>query len=540
MAESAISGLNSGLDTAALISSLIALQRRPIDLVEAKKEIENQKLASFQELQSRLQTFKSVVTTLNTEARFLSTRGDFSNNSATDTNQVLTLETTSQAASGTFSLTVNQIARESKLISEGFAETTSTVPKGILEITVGDTTTEITIDSTNNTLDGLRLALNNSGADVSASFLNDGSATDPVKLLISGTKTGADNSVSVSLKQTLLGGGTQEVLSFTETQSAQNASLVVDGVAVTKSSNTVTDVLNGAVLNLKSAGSGTITLSTDQEAIKEKINNFVDGYNELTLFLNEQQFLNPDTFTTGVLFGNFTVQNLQQSLRNTVSGQVAGVDGTFTFFSQIGIRTEGDGTISIDDSVLTDALTTDISNVSQLFSSKGTTTNNDVTFVGFTKNTVPGTYDLRVSGGVPQLSPTGQNNYTDAVGSGNFYAGAEGTDAEGLNFRLGNLNDGDYGTISLSVGVAETINRVLDNLVDTSLNGPLSAEIDTITETIKDFDSTILDLEDRLVVFEEDLRFRFTNLEILIGELNTQRDAFTQALAGVQNLFQNS
>ncbi len=540
MAESAISGLNSGLDTASLISSLIALQRRPIDLVEAKKEIENQKLASFQELQSRLQTFKSVVTTLNTEARFLSTRGDFSNNSATDTNQVVTLDTTSQAASGTFSLTVNQLARESKLISEGFAETTSTVPQGILEITVGSTTTEITIDSTNNTLDGLRLAINNSGADVSASFLNDGSATNPVKLLVSGTKTGADNSVSVSLKQGFIGGGTQEVLAFTETQSAQNASLVIDGVSITKSSNTVTDVLNGAVLNLKSAGSGIITLSSDQEAIKEKINNFVNGYNDITLFLNEQQFLNPDTFTTGVLFGNFTVQNLQQSLRNTVSGQVAGVEGTFSFLSQVGIRTQTDGTLSVDDAVLTDALTTDISNVSQLFSSKGTTTNNDVTFVGFTKNTVPGTYDLRVSGGVPQLSPTGQNNYTDAVGSGNFYAGAEGTDAEGLNFRLGNLNDGDYGTITLSIGVAETINRVLDNLVDTSLNGPLSAEIDTITETIKDFDNTILDLEDRLVVFEEDLRLRFTNLEILIGELNTQRDAFTQALSGVQNLFKNS
>ncbi len=540
MAESAISGLNSGLDTASLISSLIALQRRPIDLVEAKKEIENQKLASFQELQSRLQTFKSVVTTLNTEARFLSTRGDFSNNSATDTNQVVTLDTTSQAASGTFSLTVNQLARESKLISEGFAETTSTVPQGILEITVGSTTTTVTVDSSNNTLDGLRLAINNSGADVSASFLNDGSATNPVKLLVSGTKTGADNSVSVSLKQGFIGGGTQEVLAFTETQSAQNASLVVDGVSVTKSNNTVTDVINGAVLNLKSAGSGTITLSSDQEAIKEKINDFVNGYNDLTLFLNEQQFLDPDSFTTGVLFGNFTVQNLQQSLRNTVSGQVAGVDGTFTFLSQIGIRTQSDGTLSIDDSVLTDALTTDISNVSQLFSSKGTTSNNNVTFVGFTKNTVPGTYDLRVSGGVPQLSPSGQNDYTDAVGAGNFFAGAEGTDAEGLNFRIGNLNDGDYGTITLSIGVAETINRVLDNLVDTSLNGPLSAEIDTITETIKDFDNTILDLEDRLTVFEEDLRLRFTNLEILIGELNTQRDAFTQALAGVQNLFQNS
>ncbi len=537
MAESVISGLNSGLDTADIISKLVELQRRPIDILNGKAEAEAQKLVTFQDLQSRLQTFKSVTTTINTGTKFLSTQGEFSNNSALDTNQVLTLETTSQAASGTFSLTVNQLARESKLISEGFSDISATVPTGILEITVGSTTTEITIDSTNNTVDGLRLAINNSGADIQATFLNDGSASNPLRLLVSGTKTGTDNGVSLAIKQPLIGGGVQEVLSFTETQSAQNASFVVDGVAITKSNNTVTDVITGATLNLQSAGSGIITLSSDVDAVKEKIQNFVDAYNELTAFLSEQQFLDTDTLQTGVLFGNFTVQNLQSTLRNTLSSQVGNVTGSFNSLSQIGIRTQSDGTLAINDSDLTQALITDIGNVSQLFSSKGTTTNNNITFVGFTKATVAGTFDVRVSGGVPQLSRAGENNYSDAVGSGNFFSGAVGTDAEGLNFRVGNLSDGDYGTITLSVGVAETINRVLDNLVDKSLKGPLTTEIDTFTETIKDIDSQITGLEDRLQVFEDDLRRRFSNLEITIGQLNSQRDAFTQALTGLQNVF---
>ena len=538
MAESLISGLNSNLDTNDIVSKLVALQRRPIDVLEAKADLEAEKLLAFQELQSRLQTFKSVVTTLNTESKFLSTKGVFSNNSNSDTNQVLTIDTTSQAASGTFSLTVNSLARESKLVSEGFSALTDEVPQGTLNITVGGATTQISINSTNNTLDGLRLAINNSGADIQASFLNDGSSSNPIRLLVSGTKTGADNSVSLSINQALIGGGTQGVLSFTETQAAQDASFILDGIAITKSTNTVTDVITGTTLNLQSAGSGIVTLSSDQDAIKEKISSVVDGYNELNVFLNEQQFLDPDTLQTGLLFGNFTIQSLQQSLRNTLSSAVPGVTGTFNSLSQIGIRTQSDGTLQIDDADLSAALTTDISSVSQLFASKGTTTDNNVTFIGFTSKTSVGTFDLRVSGGVPQLSVSGANDYSDAVGTGNFFSGAVGTAAEGLNFRIGNLADGSYGTISLSFGVGETINRVLTNLTDTSLQGPLTTEIDTFTSTVKDIDEQILALESRLEVFETDLRTRFANLEVTIGRLNSQKDAFESALAGIQNLNQ--
>ncbi|NIQ03849.1 MAG: flagellar filament capping protein FliD, partial [Nitrospinaceae bacterium] len=212
------------------------------------------------------------------------------------------------------------------------------------------------------------------------------------------------NAVTVELVQSLVGGGDQSVVDFTETQAALNAGLVVDGVSVTKSDNVITDVINGATLTLKSAGSGTITLSSDQEAIQEKIFDFVDAYNDLMLFLNEQLALDPDTFETGTLFGNFTVQNIQQTLRSTISSRVTGVSGSFEFLSQIGIRTASDGTLTVDEAELSDAITADIQNVSQLFSSKGTATNTHVTFVGFTGKTQPGTYDVRVSGGVPQLS----------------------------------------------------------------------------------------------------------------------------------------
>ena len=537
MAQTAIFGINSNLDTGGIIDNLIKLQRSPITIVEAKRALEDAKLLSFQDLRDRLQTFKGIVNTLNTESRFLSTKGDFSNNNASDTNDVVSLSTNSQAASGTFSLTVNNLARETKLVSGGFDSVTSSITKGTMNIGVGENSISITIDDSNNTLDGLRLAINNSGLDVKASFINDGSSSNPVRLAVSGTKSGEDNDVTIGVSNFLIGAGTSNLVDFTETQSAQNSNFVLDGVAITKSGNVVSDVIEGAVVTLESAGSGTVTLSSDGDAIKDKVQAYIDGYNELTLHLTSELALESETGETGVLFANFTVQNLQQKLRETISGEVSGVTGDFNYLSQIGIRTLSDGTLSLDDGEFNDAMAEDVGNVSQLFSSSSIATSSAVTFVGFTNDTQPGGYDIRVENGVPQLAASGSTTFTDAVGSGNFFAGAEGTDAEGLNFRIASLSDGDYGTLTLSIGVAQITNRILANLTDASLQGPLEAEIDSATETIKDFDETIIQMEERVVLFEENLRERFTNLEVILGRLNSQRDAFDQSISGIKALF---
>ncbi|MZH40734.1 MAG: flagellar filament capping protein FliD [Nitrospinae bacterium] len=537
MAQTAIFGINSNLDTGGIIDNLVRLQRSPISIVEAKRDLEDAKLLSFQDLRDRLQTFKSVVNTLNTESRFLATKGEFSNNNAIDTNSVVGISTSSQATSGTFSLTVNNLARETKLISEGFESVTSSINTGKLNIGVGDQSLEITIDESNNTLDGLRLAINNSGLNVKATFINDGSSKNPVRLAVSGTKSGEDNAVTIGVTGFLFGGGSTNLVNFTQTQAAKNSNFILDGVAVTKSGNVVSDVISGTILTLESAGSGTITLTSDSDTIKEKVKNYINGYNELILHLNSELGLETETGETGVLFANFTVQNLQQKLREIITAQVQGVTGNFSYLSQIGIRTLSDGTLSLNDGEFSDALAENVGNISELFSSSNSTTSSAVTFIGFTNNTQPGGYNIRVSNGVPQIAASGSSTFVDAVGSGNFYAGAKGTDAEGLNFRIASLNDGNYGTLTLSIGVAQITNRILANHTDASLEGPLEAEIDTSTGIIQDFDETLIQMEERALLFEETLRKRFTNLEVILGRLNSQRDAFDQSIAGIQTLF---
>lgn len=538
MAQNAVFGINSNLDTQDIINKMVSLEARSMDLVEAKKQIEQQKLASFQELKNRLQTFKSVVTTLNTQSRFIVNKSVFSNNSFSDSNKVVDITTTSSASSGTYSLIVNNLATESKLITSGYAGTTTSIASGTVTIVIGSSASAtVTINSTNNTLDGLRLAVNNLGLDVKASFLNDGDATNPYRLLISGTQTGSSGTVTMShaTTQTPFSGGSAGV-SFETTQTARDASLLLDGVSITKSSNTVTDVISGAALKLQSAGSGTISLSTDTEAITTKVSDFVDEYNDISLFLAEQLALDSETEQTGVLFGNFAVQNLQQILRSSISSKVTGISGDYTYLSQIGITTQADGTIILDTDDFSDALVGDIENVSQLFSSNGSVTNSSVAYVGFTSDTEPGFYDLQVSNGAPQLSNSGASTFVNASGSGNFWAGSSG-DSTGLNFRISSLTDGSYGQISLSIGVAEILNRELKDMVDSSLNGPLVTELDTIKETVDDYNETLLEQAERLLEFEESLKARFTNLEIVLGRLNAQKDTFNSALTGIQNIF---
>jgi flagellar hook-associated protein 2 len=541
MAQNAVYGINSNLDTQDIINKMVSLESRSMDLVEAKKQIEQQKLASFQELKNKLQTFKSVVTKLNTESRFIVNKSIFSNNSYSDSNKVVDITTTSSASSGTYSLIVNNLATESKLITRGYEKTTSPIltnsnknASGAVTIVIGSASSTVTINSTNNSLDGLRLAINNLGIDIKASFLNDGDKTKPYRLLISGTQTGSSGAVTMS---TNISSGSV-TMGFETTQKAQNASLSLDGVSIAKSSNTVSDVINGAALKLQAAGSGTISLSTDTDSITTKVSDFVDEYNELSLYLKSQLALDPESGETGVLFGNFAVQHLQQTLRSSISTGITGTNGSFSYLSQIGITTQADGTLILDTDKLSSAVVKDIKNVSQLFSSNGSTTNSSVTFVGFTRDTVPGAYDLKVSNGVTQLSNSGASTFVNASGSGNFWAGSSG-DSTGLNFRVSDLTDGSYGKIILSVGVAEILNRQLVNMVDTSLNGPLVTELDTIKETVDDFNITLLEQAERLLNFEESLKERFANLEVVLGRLNAQKDTFNSSLQGIQDIFKS-
>ena len=530
---STLFGISTGFDSSELIDKLVALKRRPIDFKIVQKNLESSKLNLLETLSSLLEGFQTSSLALNTRDEFFVNQGVFTRTAGSG--DVVGLATTSSASPGTFLLDVTQLAQAGKVVSDsGFAALTTSITQGTLEVTIGGVTTMITIDATNDTLDGVRQAINNAGIAVEATILNDGSA---LRLVISGTDTGAANTVAVQL----VDAGGNPLETFATTLTAQNALLTLDGIPITKSSNTIDDIIAGVTLTLESIGKGTIKISTDTTEITEKIESFVDNFNALIEFIDDNTSFDTESLETGLLFGNSAVRNIENRLRSILTGEVTGVTGSFSFLSQIGITTGDDGLLTIDSTKLSDALTTDAEGVSQLFISNGTTTDSDVGFVGFSSNTVAGSYDVQVSAmGVPQLRNAGAGVFVNAVPIGSFFTGAVGTDAEGLIFSISTLVLGAYGTIDLSLGVAERLNRELAVLVDTTVSGPLTAELDITTNTIDDLAETIVNLEFRLESFEDNLRKKFVNLEIILGRLDTQRSAMQAALAGLKSIRSNN
>ena len=452
-----IFGIQSGFDSASVVQKLIALQARPIDLKLAQLQAKETQLEAFQSLRDELQTFQSALNGTGSFNQFNVTSANFTVTAGAGS--VLSVTTTGAAAPGAHNITVNALAQQATLLSDtGYNATTDVVTSGMVgayfvEVVVGGAITQVGITHPATVQDVVD-AINGSGADVTASIINDGGALNPLKIQIQGNQPGTSNAVTGRVFRNP-GMGMPEIneLSFTAAQAATDASVTVDGTTFLRTSNSINDIITGVTLNLESLGSGTLTLSTDNTAIADNIRNFVDAFNKLVGFIDEQTVFNPETFATGTLFGNSSVQGLETSLRRIATGQVTGLTGNFEFLSQIGITTQNDGTLAIDDVKLQQAINTDVSNVVELF----TSTN----------------------------------------------------------------------------GIVNQLNSRVSLLLDSSQQGPLTSELDSLTESIDDLNDTLLRMDERLELFEKKIRQEFINLEIILGKLDAQRNAFQQALEGL-------
>ena len=200
-ATTSVNGLISGLNTSDLIDQIIDAERASVRLLETRQ-------AKASALRSVFQTLNSKLLALETSARALTSASAFRGRtvSVSDTS-VLDVAVASGATAGTYEVTVDSLAAAHRIASQGFADTASTtLGTGEIQIQVGNgETVAITVDSSNNTLEGLRSAINASGAGVTAMIINDGSAAVPYRLVLTAKETGAANTISVT---STLGGGT--------------------------------------------------------------------------------------------------------------------------------------------------------------------------------------------------------------------------------------------------------------------------------------------------------------------------------------------
>ncbi|MBF0292206.1 MAG: flagellar filament capping protein FliD [Nitrospinae bacterium] len=527
----AVGGLVSGMDSASIISKLLELERRPVTLLENKRTTLSNEKAAWQEISTRMLALKTASNDMATLSNFSSKSATFISNSASAAT-ALTVTAASNATSGTYGIKVNQLAQSQKSATDQ-SFTSSTSALGLIgTLSIGATDISITETAT---LGGIKDLINNSGAGVTANIFNAGTTASPqYRLMVSGSELGAANAFTIGYGDITM---TDNILSFTDTQSAQDASVTFDGVATTKSSNTINDLITGATINLQAAGSGTITMATDTNGVVTKVQNFVDKYNSAMDYIKEQLAYDQTNKTKGTLFGNSTLMSMQNQLRSIVSGSVSGLDPTdpaiISSLAQVGIMTDINNQMTLDTAAFQDALASDFDQVARLFANSGSGSYNFIASSGFTQG---GVYDTKVEGGVLKLRISGSTgDWTSLTQDGNYAFGVANTILDGLLLQTGALTEGATGAMTLTGGISTRVQSYTSRYTEFSTEGLIYNQNKSIETRDQEFQDEITNLTNRLTEKETNLKAKFTQLEVLLAKMSSQQTYLTQQLSGIAN-----
>ena len=265
----------------------------------------------------------------------------------------------------------------------------------------------VVIDSTNNSLQGIRDAINNAGLGVTASIVSDGS-DKPHHLVLSSAKSGANSSMKISLSGSdgqpadsalsdLLSYDASGTQNLKQNSAAQNTMLSVNGIPITNSSNSIDSAIEGVTLNVLKVGSSSLSVSKDTSTVKTSVTAFVKAYNDLNASIAKMTSYNAETKQAGVMLGDSTTQSMQSQLRKQLSTSISGLAGNLKTLDQVGITFQKDGSLVLDSAVLDKAISANFSDVAGLFSALGKTTDSNVSFTSSTAATKPGTYALNIT-----------------------------------------------------------------------------------------------------------------------------------------------
>ncbi|WOI09316.1 flagellar filament capping protein FliD [Thalassospira lucentensis] len=566
-----LSGGSSNIDFVDVVDKMIAARRIPADSLEKRIESNDDKLTALKDLQNLMGTLKDSMANLYGATSFDKSKNIFeskqiyaSTDSSTTAGELIGITASNAAATGSYSFEVDQIATKHKLSSDTIgvaagADVTGIAGTGQFTITGGTGSSQITV-SAGDTLQDIRDKINNlkDSTGVQASVVKV-SPTEST-LIFTSTAEGEENRISFSDDS---GAVLQNlgVLSDPTTINAanviddgNNALIKLDGVAVTRSSNEFSDLVDGLNISLYDAEPGTkikIEVEQDLNQAKTAIVDFVDAYNAVQSFINEKTFVDPTTGEASedsVLLGNSTVKSIEAALQQIAGSFAKGVtDRTdkddYSVLAEIGVDFIAYGTnqdpllnntLQIDETKLNEALLNEPNEVMELFLFRGKSDNSDLTMTGFDGKTNAATYSFNInaSGGVVNgvtyditvdgVTTTGKN----ATVSGNSI-----TTADGLRlFYSGDGMASTTATVDTSVGIGSQLYFELDSILKDE-EGSLSQEITALETQNTSYQDKIDRIDERLASQRENLMDRFINMETALARMKNIQSSLDELMA---------
>lgn len=368
----------SVINVASLVSQLVAATEGPQQaLIAHQTQQVTTQISALGQLKGALSTFQSSLGALDSPSAF---QLETANSSAP---AVFTATAGNGAPAGTYNVSVSALATAQQLLSNPVAG--ATIGTGTLQLSLGGTSFSVTVDSTDNTLQGLAAAINSAAGNpgIAATVLQGASGT---YLLLSSSQTGAANTIQVTETDagTALSAfsyGAGNTGNYTQEAAAQDAAFSISGVSFTSPANTVSNAMSGVTLNLLgvSPTSGTpptptpatLSIANDTTTISGNIQAFVSAYNTLQGALTQLGGYDSSTNTAGVMMGDAGLQGIQNQVKQALYSIVDTGSPTYNTLASIGITTNRDGTLSVSSNTLQGALASNFTAVSQLFSSSG-------------------------------------------------------------------------------------------------------------------------------------------------------------------------
>jgi len=360
-------GIGSGLDVNDIVTKLMEIERQPIDNLTTKKSFVNAQISAYGSLKSKVSDFQTAMSNLNSPEKFQVYQATSGNDS------VFTSSVSSGAVAGNYNIEVVNLAERDKIATKAYTDSSTVVGEGTLNISIGADSFDVTIDGTNNTLAGIRDAINNAtdNTGVSATIVT---GDDGARLVLSSEETGTDNALRISITDSD-GGNTDEAglsaLAYNPEggvefraaiSSAQNALVRIDGFNVSSSTNTITGAIDGMTINAASIGTTTLSVTRDDEKILESVEAFATAFNALRSEINKQR--------NGQLEADSTLLTLERQIFDVLNAGTSVEGSSFSYLIEAGVSINKQGVMEVDSDRVTEIMNTDFESFTNLFASE--------------------------------------------------------------------------------------------------------------------------------------------------------------------------
>lgn len=521
-------GAGSGIDITALVGNLAAAARKPKDdLFASRTTLNQERVKALADISSSVDAFADALESL-VGGGALSTQPTSSDTS------ILTVSLTSGATINDVATTieVNKLARRQTLESVVLAGSTTTVGQGTLTLHSSTGDFDVVIDSSNDSLSGLASAINDAGSGVTASVVTDSSGA---RLVLRGG-IGAAQAFTLSVPSGTTSGlerfdyTSPTVGGLAQAQAAQDAELIVDGVTINSASNHITSLIDGVTIDLSSAKPGTVVnvgSVRPTAEISSAVSDFVTAYNAVMAQINEVG--RNSSSGNGPLRSDIGLRDLRRRLAQMVSQPLISQGTGPRTLAEIGVKTNRDGTISLDSARLTTILASDPAGVEALFNSHQYSDNPLISINSQAGRVDPGSY--AITGIVPAAGATPASGLIDGIamtGIEDLLVAPASSAAAGLILRVASGATATA-TITIDGGLSGVLSSIRDSL--TASGGAFAGSRERLTKEASAISAETAAHEARMTRYRDQLLKTYTAMDARVSAFKATEAYLKQQVA---------